>query len=136
MKSIFFRLIVGMGCCFFNVQASATELNSFNPKNYVYDEEGNPLFVKVYLGSANQHRNEKVLSSPANGLVILKRMAQEDKEGSFIAVPIYKKKKNNEDENDDESNWECPYCYTINPASRNTCKNPDCPLHRKGGRDW
>jgi hypothetical protein len=60
-------------------------------------------------------------------------MMHEDESGSFLAVPIKKKKKERGDE--DEDDWECPICGTLNPAYRNTCQNSDCPLNRKGIRE-
>ncbi len=86
-------------------------------KNYVYDDEGNALFVKVYLQkNLSTHRYPFVNS-----------MVQDDQRGSYLAVPL-KKKKSSDD--DDESTWECPYCGTINPSSSNTCQKKGCVLHR------
>jgi len=49
---------------------------------------------------------------------------------------VKKKKGKDADDDKDESNWECPYCGTDNPATRNTCSNRECPLYRRAGRDW
>jgi hypothetical protein len=135
MLKILFRLIVCLAL-FGLDQVSAAEDDIYNPKNYVYDDEGNPLFVKVYLRNPKAERrnqNKKHFFSKENDMQILNLMMQEDLRGNFIAIPI-KKKKNDDDE--DESNWGCPYCHTINPSSRNSCSNKDCPLYRKGWRDW
>lgn len=94
--------------------------NDYLMQNYVYDNEGNPLFVKVYL--------QKNLSSNRHPFV--NSMIQDDHRGSFLAVPLKKKKSNDDDDDKDESTWECPYCGAINPASRNTCQTKGCVLHR------
>lgn len=124
---------------FCTARVSSAEIDTFNPKNYVYDDEGNPLFVKVYLKaraeSLSQSGRAVSIPSQENDIQILKLMMQEDQRGSFLVIPI-KKKKSNDDEDKDESNWECPYCHKINPASRNSCSNPECPLNRKAWKDW
>lgn len=71
-----------------------------------------------------------------NGLEqILNKISQNDQRGTYLVVPIKQKKSKNDDD-DDVSTWECPYCGTINLASNNTCSNESCPLYRKKGRNW
>ncbi len=130
----FFSLLLSVSFFFNAINASAAENNEFNPKNYVYNNEGEPLFVKVYIESSNRNINADSLSLQKEGLHILNLMMQEDRKGSFLVIPIKKKKSKSDD--DDESTWICPYCDTENEASRNTCQNPQCVLHRKAGRDW
>ena len=103
--------------------------NEFNPKNYIYNDEGCPLFVKVYKNISNETSVEaRAIDEKKHSLY---NFIQKDNGRSFIAIPI----KRNTDSGEDDY-WECPYCETKNPASRNTCSNPDCPLYRKKGRDW
>jgi hypothetical protein len=97
----------------------AHEIRDFNPKNYVYDYEGAPLFVKIYLGDQNfeseyPQRKRTPHSSIEKELQFFTSMMQTDSQGSFLAVPIQKKKK--KDTDNDESTWVCPYCDTENPA--------------------
>lgn len=114
--------------------AFAHNADCFNPKNYVYDEEGKALFVKVYVDlQKTSFRDSRETSSAETEYHFLKMVTQVDCLGSFIAIPI-RKKHNNKDGDDDI--WVCPYCGTENPASQNTCLNKDCPLYRKKGRDW
>lgn len=106
-----------------------------DPKNYVYDDEGHPLFVKVYLETTKDNlfdskKTAYAFSSKENANFIFTLM-QKDSGGSFIAVPIRKKT-----DSDDDDYWQCPYCGAENSASRNTCSNPDCLLYRKKGRNW
>lgn len=120
--------------------------NEFNPKNYVYNDEGYPLFVKIYVeGPENSpsHAEKAVYAPPLKEKTIsFFNLMQKDDRGSFIVIPIKnKKKKSDEEEKEedydhDEKYWKCPYCDTENPASRNSCQNKKCCLHRKTGRDW
>ncbi|MBS0607602.1 MAG: hypothetical protein KF898_05125 [Parachlamydiales bacterium] len=108
-------------------------------QNYVYDDQGNPLFVKVYVPASKMElwkSSDKInlLSAEGQKIQILRRIVQEDGRGGFLVVPI--KKKRSKDDDDEESTWECPYCLTVNPSNRHACSNPECPLYRKGGRDW
>ena len=120
---------------FSSVQASTGGWDGYvNPKSYIYDDEGNPVFVKVYVESSKCHRNA---DSPrlSEKEQILNLMIQEDKAGSFWAIPIKKKKSKEKEDDTEESTWECPMCGRTNPASRNTCQYSDCPLNRKGIRE-
>ena len=138
MMRVFF-LMIGLAICFAS-QCSADEDDSFNPKNYMYDYEWNALFIKVYVQNHQddpwqQYHKHSPVSDDEQ---IYHLLIQEDQKGSFIAVPIKKKKKDKEEEDDDkdESDWECPYCGTINPSYRNCCSNPKCVLYRKNNRNW
>lgn len=120
----FFVLVLS----FFSASASAHERHLFNPKNYVYDDEGNPLFVKIYVDSQKLEMFHAQKNGSAN---VTHFVNLNDAAGTYLIVPIHKKKRP-----DDDDSWTCPYCGTENPAYRNTCSNPSCVLYRKGGRDW
>jgi hypothetical protein len=133
----FFSLLVSVFIFFSSTYASADRNNDFNLKNYVYDDEGVPLFIKLYIKASkteSSDRNKSVvpLFLAEESVQILNLMMQEDQLGSFLAIPIKKKK----EKEDDESTWECPICGRTNPASRSTCQYSDCPLNRKGIREW
>jgi|GEM_PF-5858408 len=130
MIRVFYPLIA-LFIFFSSIHASANEIDDFNVKNYIYDDEGNAVFVKVYIKFSNQDWSNS--SSQQDNLPhLLNRMTQDDQRGSYLVVPIKKKKYKDEDDDDDddESVWECPYCYTINESYRNTCKNKKCVLYR------
>ena len=137
MKRILFQLMA-MFTLFSSIYSSADYIEDLDLsiKNYVYDDEGNPAFIKIYI----EPSKAELLSSNRNFYQqnrlerILNKMSQKDQRGTYFVVPIKKKKSKNDD--DDTSTWECPYCGTINPASNNTCSNESCPLYRKKGRDW
>jgi hypothetical protein len=133
----FFRLVMLL-IVLNSVPVSADSYGNFNPKNYVYDDEGSPVFVRVYVNdstteSSNRNRKAASLFLKEEGAQILDLMLQEDQKGSFLAIPLKKKKQ--KDDNEDESTWECPMCGRENPAYRNTCQFSDCPLNRKGIRE-
>lgn len=128
MRTTVFLLIAAcVFCCTMKVSAHEEH---YNLKNYVYDDEGNPVFVKIYIPFEDHQEN--VCAAKACHML---QAQQRDKSGSYIVVPIRKKKKSEEDD-DDENTWECPYCGIVNPASRNVCSNSDCVLYRKWPRDW
>lgn len=133
MRSLFYLLLFILAFCHLN-SASATCSHRFDPKCYLYNEEGYPLFVKVYVEPSLQSIHSDSSSRGEGKAQFLTLMTQNDRDGAFIVVPIKKKKSRNDDE--EEDTWQCPYCDTINEASRNTCKNPECILYRKPGRDW
>lgn len=113
-------------------------------ENYVYDNYGNPLFVKVYVTRCDEDASNSNKPSPALKFIkknrFFSQMLQKDRHGRFLAVPLQKKKNKNKDEDDDdpyqERGWVCPYCDTYNDQSRNVCSNKNCPLYRRPGRDW
>jgi hypothetical protein len=105
----------------FSVQLVANLFEKYNEKNYVYDHCGTVMFVKVYIHDID--------SSIPNSFLL--NFTQEDETGHFFAIPVKKKRSDEE-----EDKWICPYCGTDNPASKNTCTNFNCPLYRKKGRDW
>lgn len=121
---------------FCSIHVSASGVDDFNPKNYVYDDNGTPLFVKVYIkapktGFSQQSESASLLVSSQNAdMRILNSIVQDDQRGSFIVIPIKKKKYQVDDEERNESVWECPYCGTINESFRNTCKKKGCVLYR------
>ena len=135
MRRIFYSLITVL-IFFSSIHSSANGIDDFNLKNYVYDHEGVPVFIKIYIDSPKEKSSNHNKSSAPSQLdsleQILNRMAQNDLRGTYIAVPIAKKKnkKDNDDEDKDESTWECPYCGRTNKASSNYCETPGCVLHR------
>ena len=66
------------------------------------------MFVKVYT-----HNTDAL-----NVRSFLTLLTQEEEIGHFLAIPVKKKRSD-----DEEDKWTCPYCGTDNPASRNTCAN-------------
>lgn len=92
--------------------------DDYNPQNYLYDEEGEHSFIKVYIDKLDSKH-------------IFHRLAQTDKRGSFLAIPL---QKIHSKEKPDE--WRCPYCGLDNPVSTNTCLNKECTLYRTKPRDW
>lgn len=133
MKTIFFLL--AMMLSYFGALLAAHEDNHFNPKNYVYDDEGNPLFVKIYIESVLTEKKSSSPSALEQKLHFLSSMMQNDSIGNFLAVPIEKKKKK-QDNDDEESTWTCPFCGTETPARKSACSNKDCILYRTPPRDW
>lgn len=137
MRRIFYSLIT-MFIFFSSIHASANGIDDFDLKNYVYDDEGAPVFIKIYIESpktesSNRNKSTNRLFPQHNDFQqILNRITQEDQRGSYIVVPITKKKKIKEDDDDDkdESTWQCPYCNRVNKASSNYCETPGCVLHR------
>jgi hypothetical protein len=130
MKKYFSFLILMCACFCMSFEAIGLT-NEFDSKNYVYDDEGNPRFVKVYLNNqtcdtSNQKRENSSSTLQEIGNLFINLFIQEDPRGVFIAIPIRNR------DRDDDDYWQCPYCDTINPASRNSCRNPCCPLYRKG----
>jgi hypothetical protein len=115
---------------FFSNQAVAGMRYDINPENYIYNHEGTPLFVKVYVG-----KNALFIHQGKESLFLLKLM-QKDRNGSFLPVPISKKHKPKKEDDEEEDTWVCPYCETVNSASAGSCTNPDCVLYRTGGRNW
>jgi hypothetical protein len=142
MRRIFYSLIAVL-TFFSSIYVSANEIEGFDLKNYVYDDEGNPVFIKVYIKSikplktkfSNQDWNDLPLQQDS-WQQLMNQVSQEDQRGTYLIIPIKKKKGKDADDDKDESNWECPYCGTDNPATRNTCSNRECPLYRRAGRDW
>jgi len=135
MRMIFFPLIAA--CILFStIYAYTNEIHNFNPKNYVYDDEGNPVFIKIYIQSStvnSPNQNKGRTHQEQDDLIqILNRMTQHDQRGGYVVVPIKKKKSHDDDDDDDkdESTWECPYCHRTNKASDNYCQTKDCVLHR------
>lgn len=126
----FFILITLLFSALCSNFASASE---FDPKNYVYNDEGSPLFVKVYIEIPKiSYRETSVEAFDLQKKIKpFFNLMQNDDRGSFIVIPIKTAK-----DRDEDDYWECPLCGTENPATRNTCTNPDCPLYRKKGRDW
>jgi hypothetical protein len=133
MKRIFYPLVT-VFIFFSSIYASANRIDDFNLKNYVYDDEGNPVFVKVYIKSPKAKFSDQDWSdsfSQQDSLPhLLNLMTQDDQGGSYLVVPIKKKKDKDDDDDKDESVWECPYCGTINESFRNTCKKKGCVLYR------
>ncbi len=137
MRRIFYSLIT-MFIFLSSIHASANEIDDFDFKNYVYDDEGTPVFIKIYIKSpktesSNENKSGTPLFQEQDDLQqILSRMAQDDQRGSYIVVPITKKKKikDDDDEDKDESTWECPYCGQINRASSDYCERRGCVLYR------
>jgi hypothetical protein len=125
-----FRFFALFALCFAALYSNVVTANECDPKHYVYNHEGKALFVKVYIETPKAKTSIDAfdLQKKTN---IWSIFLQTDDRGSFIVVPI----KTNRDKGD-EDYWECPICGTENPASRNTCSNPKCPLYRKKGRDW
>lgn len=118
MKRLFSLVIFFIACAHMNPISADEVEGDYNPKNYLYDEEGNCSFVKVYIDKIDSRHGFDCL-------------AQRDGRGSFLAIPIQRflsKEK--------PKGWDCPYCGRRNPAERNTCSNPDCVLYRKPPRDW
>ncbi len=142
MKKFLYSLIA-LCVSFCSLNASIDDNYNFNPKNYIYDDNGNPVFVKVYIDHLKPQSSDQNLEGIScavqnTGLQTLNLMTQYDERGSYLAIPIKsKKKKNNDDDEDDkkEKYWKCPYCGTENPPERNTCSNSNCVLHRKGVRE-
>jgi len=128
MRKIFYPLIA-LFIFFGSVQASANRIDDFNFKNYIYDDDGNPVFIKIYIKSSTEILEQnKANTLPLQQLI--NRMAQDDQRGSYIVIPIKKKKHKEEDDDKDESTWECPYCGRTNKASSHYCETKDCVLHR------
>jgi hypothetical protein len=140
MKRFFYSLIA-LFISFCSIHASTNETENFNPKNYIYDDNGHPIFIKIYietLKTSSSGENEYAVSHSLQkgGLQMLNLMTQNDHRGGYIAIPIKKKNKNkNDDDDKDENVWICPICERENPAYRNTCQWTDCPLNRKGMRE-
>ncbi len=101
---------------------SATDLTS---QSYLYDNEGEPRFIKIYIDSPTPRNKRRTTSLQAGLQQILNRMAQEDPTGRYIVVPLKKKK----GKDTDESVWECPYCGKSNHAFENRCTKKSCSLH-------
>src|SRR5580700_12017309 len=98
MKVAYF-LFVSMFCCF-TIPLLAHKITTFNPKNYVYDDEGNPLFIKIYTKSLDiefSQAEQFSFSSSGTESHLLSSMIQIDTLGSFLPVPIQKKKKSSDD---------------------------------------
>lgn len=133
MRKIFYPLIT-VFIFFSSIHASAG-IDDFNSKNYVYDDEGNPIFIKIYIEShkekcSNRNNSGTHFFPQQDGLQLtLNRMTQDDQRGSYIVIPI-KRKKDNDDDDKDESTWECPYCHRENKASSNRCGTKGCVLNR------
>lgn len=132
MKRIFYLSMVML--MFFTSIYSFAGLEDFNVKNYLYDDKGNPVFIKIYI--SKEFSNQDLTDTQHFDFhQLLNRMSQEDQTGTYVIIPI-KKKKKQQDADEEEDGWVCPYCNTYNEASRNCCKNPDCVLYRKGNRNW
>ena len=131
MKRFFYPLIT-MFIFFGSIHASTDRTPDFNLKNYVYDDEGVPVFIKIYIKSPKTGS----LDQNQDGVQqVLNRIGHEDERGSYIVVPIKRhKKEKDKDEDDadgyDESWWKCPYCGRKNDANSNYCGTKDCVLHR------
>lgn len=140
MKKLLSICMMFVGC--FGVSYSfSAEAKSFDVKNYVYDDEGNPLFIKVYCKccgekSSHSHKKSGLPSSQENKLGILSKMLQKDQKGSFLVIPIKKKKKNKDDDNPFEKYWECPYCQTLNPVYQAYCSNKNCTIYEEPWKGW
>jgi hypothetical protein len=80
MRRIFYPLIA-VFVFFGSIHASANMIDEFNLKNYVYDDEGNPVFIKIYIEASKKSSNQnKVSSFPLQDGVqqIINRMIQDD----------------------------------------------------------
>src|SRR5512135_2812216 len=103
MKRFFYPLIT-LFIFFCSIHASADRIDNFNPKNYVYDDNGTPIFIKIYIDSPKVdrlHQNESsapLFSLPGGDMQILNLMTQNDQRGSFIVIPIKKKKSKDDDD--------------------------------------
>ncbi len=112
---------------FFPTQVVAAVQHGVNPEDYIYNCEGTPLFVKVYV-------EKQVLQNRGSSSFL--KLLQEDRNGSFLAVPIKKKQKDKNEDEENEDTWICPICNTKNPEYATFCRNTACPLYRNGLRDW
>lgn len=74
-----------------------------NADNFLYDQLGNPVFLKLYVNSKS---HPTLIEYPI--LV--------DHKGSFYAVMIK------------FDHWICPFCGTLNPKNQDTCFSKNCPL--------
>lgn len=112
---------------FFLTVLMSSNLHHDHYKNYIYDSDGVRLFVKVYV------EDTELLSHSRQESKTLLKFLQRDNRGSFLPVPITKKRNANDDQ---EDYWICPICGIKNPESAQFCTNSECPLYRKGWRDW
>ncbi len=122
-------------------ELSANESSEYNPENYVYDNHGNPIFVKVYVSlyEEDDHVNAKNSSLALQFIKknhFFSQMLQKDHRGKFLAVPLQKKKSKDKDKDEyeddpyQEKGWICPYCDHYNKNKHNTCQNKKCVLYR------
>ncbi len=79
-------------------------LSGLNADNFLYDNLGNPVFLKLYLDS----------KSPSKALIEYPILI--DHKGSFYAVMIK------------FNHWICPFCGTLNPKNQDNCISKNCPL--------
>lgn len=129
MRRLFYVWVAAFAFCS-SGHIWANDVEHLSTKNYVYDDEGNPVFIKIYIKASknvsSSQRNRTLPSLLEEDKKFWALMTQKDDRGTYIVIPIKKKKSSS----DDESTWECPYCHRENPASSNFCKTKGCVLHR------
>src|SRR2546427_10533588 len=102
MRKFFYSLIAAY-TLFGSISVSANEFGYFNVKNYIFDDEGNAQFVKVYIESSGEMYSNNAgsasSSSKQDGFYpILKRMSQNDQRGRYIVVPIKNRRARDDDD--------------------------------------
>src|SRR5579872_7119646 len=98
--------------------------------DYLYDDEGCPSFVKVYLNEEIEndfYEDEEFLTANKVILSTFRMLMQRDRKGSYLAIPLQKKGKDKDKDKDEEDYWTCPHCGRKNRATDNNCKTWGCP---------
>ncbi len=122
MKKLLFAL-----CLFFALNAYC----EVNVSNYLYDHDGNPSFVKVYLNEwdeSNIGKNEGFLAVNKVVRARFHLLLQKDGKGSYMAIPLQKKGKDKDKDKDEDDYWICPHCGRKNKETDNYCRTWGCPF--------
>jgi hypothetical protein len=101
MKRFFLiRIIVFLYLLIFSSPILAEESNKLNNSSFLYDNQGNPKFLKITI---------KKRDPPYSDVNIYY-----DDFGPFILVPFY------------EGFWVCPFCGNLNYDFIENCRSQNC----------